>query len=360
MFSQLANGYETARTEWRMWTDRAVAATLREWCRRELAPWQGRPVDTAALCAIERPWLFHVMLGPGGAVVAPRVRGTDDGGPRAQRRLGYYLPFLDRVARRAGLAAPVTIALDLNDEPLSSAGLPVFSFQKTAGSDNILLPDVEFLQPTHNALPSWLTYDRTPWARKRPTAVFAGSTTGGVITPEVVRTLALPRLRAGVFFGGAAEVDFRLPNLVECDSPETEAMLRAMGFGTGALSWQEQFGHRFIISMDGNGATCSRVVVTLRSRSVLLKYASDRLLYYFHGLVPGVHFVPIARDSDVLLSVAAARADAAPFRAMNEAARRFAGTFLTRRAVERYMAELLRGYAETVAAPPDDGRRSRA
>jgi hypothetical protein len=32
-----------------------------------------------------------------------------------------------------------------------------------------------------------------------------------------------------------------------------------------------QFGNKFIISMDGNDATCSRLPITFRSNSVLLK-----------------------------------------------------------------------------------------
>lgn len=350
MFSQVADGYETALSEWRLRTADTVQATLDEWCRRELAGWTGRTVDPAALRALNatRPWLFLVTVGPDGAAVAAKPDGADDGGPMARRRLGYYQPFLARAARRAHLSAPLTIALDLNDEPLARGDVPVFSFQKVAGTANILVPDVEFLQPTHNALPSWLTLDRTPWRRKANSAVFAGSTTGGLITAEVVRTLALPRLRAGAFFRGKPGVDFRLPNLVEVDTPETEALLRGSGFGEGALSWQEQFSHRFIISMDGNGATCSRVAITLRSRSVLLKYQSDRLLYYFRGLVPGRHYVPIAEDADVLRVVEAARADPAPFQAIAASGRAFARTFLTRRAVEQYMATLLRRYAASV------------
>ena len=347
MFSEVADAYDTAVSGRRL---RAGGdAAVREWRDRELAAWAGHAVDDHALHELNatRPWLFLFTIGRWGASVAAKPPGADDGGPHARRRLGYYLPFLDRVARQAGLTRPLTIAVDLNDEPVASDDLPVFAFQKHRGARNVLIPDVEFLQPDHNSLPSWLTFDRTPWRAKQHSAVFAGSTTGGVITADVVRTLALPRLRAGAFFRDAPDVDFRLPNLVECDTPETEAMLRAMGFGVGAMSWQEQFRHRFIISMDGNGATCSRVVIALRSHSVLLKYASDRVLYYFHGLAPGEHYVPIQTDADVLRTVSAARSDPAPYRAINAAARRFAGAFLTRRAVEHYMAALLQGYAAT-------------
>ena len=327
---------------------------------RELAGWSsdGRIIASErALHALNetRPWTFLFSVGPHGATVLPKPAEVDTGGEDAQRRLRYYQRFLDGAARKASLNEAITIAVDLNDDPLSSPEVPVFAFQKLTGSNNVLIPDVDFLLAADNSLPSWLVSDHVPWWRKKTSAVFAGSTTGGPITAEVVQAMSLPRLRAGLFFRGKPGVDYRLTNLVGCDTPETEAMLRQMGFGAHRMSWRAQFKHRFIISMDGNGATCSRVAIALRSQSVLLKYGSDRQLYYFYGLVPWEHYVPIDEDQDVLKVLSLAEDQPKLFREISAASKRFARSFLTRKAVERYMATLLRVYAnllnESVAAP---------
>jgi hypothetical protein len=349
---------EALFSRFRLRPDHSVGGALQEWCRRELAVWSRNghiPVSQTALQALNatRPWTFLFSVGPDGATVLPKPAAIDTGGAPAQRRLEYYRRFLDGAARKARLPEAITIAIDLNDDPMASAEVPVFAFQKVDGSNNVLIPDVDFLLDADNALPSWLVSDHVPWWRKKTSAVFAGSTTGGPITAEVVREVALPRLRAGVFFHDKAGVLFRLTNLVGCDTPETEAMLRRLGFGAPRLPWRAQFWHRFIISMDGNGATCSRVAITLRSRSVLLKYTSNRRLYYFHGLIPWRHYVPINEDEDVLNVLSVARKQPVLFRNISAAGRHFARSFLTRQAVESYMATLLREYAGLVSdAPP--------
>ena len=52
--------------------------------------------------------------------------------------------------------------------------------------------------------------------------------------------------------------------------------------------------------MDGNGAACSRLILGLKSNSVVLKYDSLYELYYFPILKPWIHYIPIESDKDVL------------------------------------------------------------
>ena len=94
-------------------------------------------------------------------------------------------------------------------------------------------------------------------------------------------------------------VEFRLPRLVHCADAAAAALMVEMGLGTGEQPWRYQFRRKFIISMDGNGATCSRVAIALRSRSVLVKYGSPYELYYSGGLAPWLHYIPVERDAEV-------------------------------------------------------------
>jgi hypothetical protein len=96
------------------------------------------------------------------------------------------------------------------------------------------------------------------------------------------------------------DIVFKLPGVVQCDSKETEEYLRSFDFCKNErTSWQQQYKYKYIISLDGNGATCSRVALTLKSGSLLLKYNSKNILYYFKGLHPWVHYIPISCEQDV-------------------------------------------------------------
>ena len=96
--------------------------------------------------------------------------------------------------------------------------------------------------------------------------------------------------------------------------------------------------------MDGNGAAFSRVAVALKSRSVLLKYDSPRELYYFPGLVPWLHYIPIATDQDIVDVVRIEREHPGYFRYAADAGRRFFRTFLNRGAVMSYASRLIEMY----------------
>ncbi|HXR36956.1 MAG TPA: glycosyl transferase family 90 [Candidatus Binataceae bacterium] len=171
------------------------------------------------------------------------------------------------------------------------------------------------------------------------------------VSKEVVRNLTLPRLRAAVYFKDNPDVQFHLPRLVQCDSEETKDLLCAMGFGSDNwVDWRAQFGHRFIISMDGNGATCSRVFVTLRSNSVLLKYASPHQLHYFSGLIPWTHYIPIDSDEDVNQIVHIEQKCPGFFRHIAEQGQAFANRYLTRWQAMKYTGWLLRMYASSFEA----------
>ena len=91
--------------------------------------------------------------------------------------------------------------------------------------------------PTPTSSPAALTLmqerDTLDYAQKTCTAVFYGSTTGGLITADVVRRLSNPRLRGFAAFRNHPRVTFRLPTIVQCDSEATAAMLREMGAGDG-------------------------------------------------------------------------------------------------------------------------------
>jgi hypothetical protein len=338
-------------------------------CLKEIAPWLGRPLNATDLEAglayynstHRSVFLLAIEQGRVRLLAKPgfRVREEfndssaaveDDAGLVYKEefiRAEMYRGFFEHVLAFFQLPLDATLAIDVNDDPVQHVSVPIFAFQKRRGSNTLLVPDVDFL---HNRFYLPAEYrDTIPYRDKTPTAVFAGSTTGGrTITEDDVRSLSIPRLRSAVFFKDKGAVDFRLPRIVQCASRETEQMIEALGFGVGRCSWAQQFSHRLILSMDGNGATCSRVAISLNSNSALLKYDSPHQLYYFNELVPWRHFIPVSSDAEVLDVVEAERRRPGAFQAIAEEGRALARTYLSWRGVAAYTAALLATYAEHV------------
>jgi hypothetical protein len=278
----------------------------------QLAPWVGFPMGSdpvarqiAALNA-RVPFVFVLGLHQGEVRIAQKpehytseeIAGTTRPTNRALLRAHAYRHFLAKVTARHGIQHSMHLVIAMRDLTGFEPALPVFTFQKPRGSRLVLLPDIDFL--VHDFYRDAGYADPIPFAEKRATAVFAGATTGKPrITLDDVQQLALPRLRAAVHFRGSPRVDFRLVDLVECESADVAAAIRSLGIIGTRLPWSEAYAHRYLISMDGNGATCSRVALALRSNGVLLKYASDHLLHYFDALTPWRHYLPVGGDEEV-------------------------------------------------------------
>jgi tetratricopeptide (TPR) repeat protein len=320
--------------------------TLHGWAMREMAPWRLKginPVETEAIFVhlnAATNWAALYRFHNGEVSLEPKPEASRSGMAYGHRAI-FYLEFFRAVAETLPKNFSVTLCMTLDDVVADGFGAPIFCFQKKRRHRNPLLPDIEFLTNDFYRDSSFI--DTIPNDKKIARAVFSGSTTGGHITPGVARTLSLPRLRAAGYFQGNERVDFRLPNIVHA-TPEAQALLEKMPFcRKPRLDWKEQLQRRFILSIDGNGATCSRVVITLLSNSLLLKYNSDNIMYYFEGMQQWVHYVPISDDSDVESVIAC---NPALFKRIAAAGRKFAATYLNHAAVLEYTRMLLTLYGE--------------
>lgn len=238
----------------------------------------------------------------------------------------------------------MTIAIDLTDGAEEHLELPIFTFQRNTDQLSPLLPDFELYD---TSFLEFAPVDNVNFEQKKVHAVFAGSTTGANITLEAAMQRTPTRIRAAFAFKGREDVTFRLPNLVQC-TPDAEAYLTQQGFGTGRIEWHETYGSKFIISVDGNGATCTRSHLALKSNSVFMKYDSPFCLFYSIALTPWEHFVPIHKDEDVISAVAEERAEPGRFEPIARAGRSFAGRLLTREAILAYVSTILSIYGELI------------
>jgi len=110
------------------------------------------------------------------------------------------------------------------------------------------------------------------------------------------------------------------------------------------MSWEDQLRHRFLISIDGNGAACSRLVKSLFSNGVVVKYDSPYELYYFSALKPDQEYLPALQEQDIERTVDLEASRTGTFKHIAESGQRFAHRYLTIRSVMDYSARLLRAY----------------
>ena len=331
-------------------------AVLMGWAMREMAPWLRQPADPAsarqryAELNEKTRWAFVFRFEAGTVRLEDKPQMAVPNRVH-EDRAQHYLRFFQSVAPGLPADFAATICVGVGDKVTSVETVPVFCFQKESGATTLLLPDIDFLM--NDFYEGAAHADTTAYESKIRQAVFAGATTGRLITPDVARDLSTPRLRAAAYFSGREDVDFRLPKIVQCTTPEVEAMLRAQPFcQTAFMPWSDQLRRRFIISIDGNGATCSRVAIALLSDSVLLKYDSHDVLHYFGGLHPWDHYVPVARDSDIAWIMAYEARDPDTFARIAARGRAFAQNYLSRDSAQLYTAMLLQLHATAMSAAP--------
>lgn len=255
-----------------------------------------------------------------------------------------YKELIELVLKTFSLDIDLCILYDAEDWNEEDNELPVFTFQKKSGTNKILFPDIDFLM-TDYYRPEFIPNDTTSFRQKSCSAIFVGSTTGGQITKKVVENLFLPRIRSYVYFKNNKFVNFTLPKLVQYDNDETKKLLISMGMGDGRIiKMEEQYNNKFMISMDGNGAACSRLIAGLRSNCTVLKYDSQYELYYFNILRPWVHYIPIKNDEDVLNIVQLENENPGMFEYISRYGRNFYERYLNKENIIRYVYFLLNVY----------------
>ena len=338
-------------------------AVINAWCVRQLAYWQARrPRYTAALEAYEAlnasegsVFLYEIRDGTVTLLDKPAFYTSTDFAARSDGlvdRAIMYRDFLQRVVRFRRPRGTGVLALGLHDSAYESETVPIFALGKPSGSHAILLNDVDFLVFGFHSLSHVL--DTRPYAQKTAKAVFVGATTGSYHTERSIEALSNRRVRTAMAFKESDHVDFKLPVITQCESEAAAERLRALGFGVGDYGWSYQFRHKFIISMDGNGAAFSRVAIALKSRSVLLKYESSNELYYFSGMIPWLHYIPITSDDQIADIVQVERDNPGYFQYIADAGRIFYRTLLSRTAVMSYASRLIEMYFAAFATSVGD------
>ncbi len=198
--------------------------------------------------------------------------------------------------------------IDRLEAPIEKC-LPIFTFSKIKNYTlPVLIPDPEMLLG-YKEIDTILDKNEKafPWKSKYEKAFWRGATSGGSFDlPEwpffsrvrlVNESLKCPN-----------ETDARFSTLIQgaANNREFLAQLELLG---DAVSIEDSLKYKYLIDVDGNACTYSRFYWILRSQSVPLKHQSSFIQWYYKGLIPFEHYIPIKEDfSDLADQVKWARA----------------------------------------------------
>lgn len=330
------------------WPREMAATQLRPWSGRELLKFADHVARIKEIAAeTASVYVFHIHRGR--VSITSKTRHLARILPKTMRRMlatraRSYEVLLRAALRHSRHDVSTVLAIDVGDLPRHYEETPIFSFQKKAGHRNILLPDPDFY--------NWLWYQRFvdpyTYEGKDVRAIFVGSSSGGIVRRDDLEGAAqgIPRIHLAKVFHGNPLVDFKIADATQCDSEETKRLLQQSEFFSGRIHWPEQLRKRFLLSVDGNGATCSRMVLGLLSNSVLIKYRSDSELFYFPALNVGEHYLDAQRSEEIEEIVRSELENPGRFRAVAEAGTKFAKRHLSQGSVLSYTAELVAAYSK--------------
>lgn len=191
------------------------------------------------------------------------------------------------------------------EDMAGGSDIPLLCYHKNINNKSyILVPDFELVEYNYYMQ----LKDNDDLEKKFDKAVFVGSTTGTNFeenryhcnTIDNILNDPSIRISAACFFHGKENIIFKLPSIVQCDSAETVEFLRNLPYMQAQkMTWDQQYQNRYIISVDGNGPTCTRVALALLSNSVLMKYNSNWIVYYHRALKPYFNYLPVQHHEDI-------------------------------------------------------------
>jgi hypothetical protein len=187
---------------------------------------------------------------------------------------------------------------------------PIFVFAKHRdGLRLILTPDPEALNPLdRNYLSSLMATvaEEIPWENKEPKAFWRGSPTGPA--PSLTQIYkkdfsTAPRFQLVYLSQHHPEkIDATFTSLQGLFSVNQSQIEKTFPM-TPPINPKDHLIYKYLPDIDGHSCCYSRTFWILASNSLLLKQETPYRQWYYKGLKPFVHFVPIQHRLDGLLNV---------------------------------------------------------
>jgi len=190
--------------------------------------------------------------------------------------------------------------MSMHDGAHRSIGWPILAFsgdkQLVANSQTVLMPDPEAIEG-YNLLFDNIRKNLTKysWAQKISKIFWRGKTTGLIKNMNDLNGFA--RIR---FINYSADLDFVDAGFTGYPQLNPEFVNYISTIDRFALkktvSPADSIAYKYLIDIDGNSCSYSRMAWILYSNSVLFKHQSSNIQWYYDRLKPYVHYIPIAED----------------------------------------------------------------
>ncbi len=225
---------------------------------------------------------------------------SDLSNPRAQMLINSLEPFVKdtKLDGRKVSMWDQTIYLKCNlHDSYSEKGTLSFGCKK--GEKSVLIPDLYHMSGYNGSLDkSVSTYPR--FENKIPKIVFAGSSTGSLYPHENKRLTTACWSKTDSW--ARTYTDIFITNLVQmnCDDVQNylnEKLIERESIIKPFMSIDEQLNYKYILSIDGNTWAWDRPVWVMNQKSVLMKYDSNHIGWYYPCLKENIHYIPVNTDN---------------------------------------------------------------
>lgn len=270
-------------------------------------------------------------------------------GPRGYDRLKAVKHLLKFLVDYSDLPN-VDFILSLEDGIIKPTPAPVMTFGKNKYVNSLVaFPDFQALNGYKSMIKTVkeATNDY-PFYKKSPKAFWRGSTTGGGCY-TLSNWKEHPRSALVLFSKQHPDIlDAKFTNVVSNPYKSSiEKELTRSHLLSKNISVHDHLAFKYLIDIDGNNCTYSRLFWILLSNSLCFKEDSDNEQWYYGALEPYIHYIPFKKDlSDLIEKINWAENHEEEVKTIINNANQFVHTHLMQEDAFQYVYELLKAYAK--------------
>ena len=193
-----------------------------------------------------------------------------------------------------------------NDLGKQTMGVPAFIMFQDQNSiyemDKLIFPDAFFIKENWSSRWRDLTARiekaslDNPWDNKINKIFWRGVTTGDFFDYTLENFEKLPRLAISILsklYPDSIDAKFSSYTLQMTDKNLKKLCELLFGQTPANVSMEDHLKYKYLLSLDGNAATGTRVPWIMLSNSVLVKQDSQKIQWFYSALKPYVHYVPL-------------------------------------------------------------------
>lgn len=190
--------------------------------------------------------------------------------------------------------------------------IPAFMMFKNYDSEQetntLIMPDSSFLKTNWQNLCNKIIDNREKysWQNKIAKFFWRGSATGGDYGVDAISNL--PRLKIAFLSKLYPDIiDAQLVNPIYQQNNSGKKLKNIIdllfGKDNRKISEIDHLKYKYLLSLDGNSATGTRIPWIMLSNSILIKQESKKIEWFYPALKPYIHYIPLKKDLTDLLKL---------------------------------------------------------